>query len=105
MKYMVLAIMLMATIMAKFLSASFRSGRSFVPIPNPSPRIGPIRGEINIAPIMTGIELRFNPTDAMTMAQVRMKTFWPLKKMPFLMEMLADSMSIWSLILTKSFNC
>ena len=76
---MVLAIILIATIIPKFFKASFSRGKSLVPKPRPRPRIGPIRGEMSIAPIITGMEFRFKPTDAIIMAQARMKTFWPLK--------------------------
>ena len=43
----------------------FRVTKSFVAMEKPSPRIGPKSGEINIAPITTGVELAFKPTDAM----------------------------------------
>ena len=71
--------MLMTTITAKFLSASFTSTVSLVPRPRPNPRIGPITGEMSMAPMMTGMELRLRPTEAMMMAQARMKTLGPRK--------------------------
>ena len=35
----------------------------------PIPSIGPISGEINIAPMTTAVELAFNPIEAMKMEQ------------------------------------
>ena len=52
---------------------------SLVPRPKANPRMGPITGEISMAPIITGIELTFKPTEAIIMAHARMKTFGPLK--------------------------
>ena len=40
--------------------------------PRVAPKIGPISGETSMAPMITGIELTFSPTDAMTMANARM---------------------------------
>ena len=71
--------MLISTITMKFLSDSLTRVVSLVPRPRPNPRIGPITGEMSIAPMMTGMELRLRPTDAMTIAQARMKTLGPRK--------------------------
>ena len=91
---------LIPTITKKLVSACFTSFISLVPRPIPKPRIGPIRGEMSIAPMMTGMELRLSPTDAMIIAQARMKTLAPRKCMFFLMLSLADSTSKSSDILT-----
>ena len=77
--------MLIPTIMAKFLAAFLSSSISLVPNPRPKPTIGPITGEMSIAPMITGIELTFKPTEAMRIAQARMMTFGPRKAMLFLM--------------------
>jgi hypothetical protein len=53
--------------------------------------MGPITGEINMAPMMTGMELTFKPTEAMMIAQARMNTLVPLKAMFFRMEVVAFS--------------
>ena len=58
--------------------------------------VGPITGEMSIAPIMTGIELTFNPTEAMKMAQARMMTFGPRKAIFFLMAAAAFARSMSS---------
>ena len=95
----------MMTITAKFFSESLMREVSLVPRPRPKPRIGPISGDMSIAPIITGIELRFKPTEAMIMAQARMKTFGPLKGTLFLMAMFAAPRSICSDMLTRLLNC
>ena len=40
---------------------------SLIPTPKPNPMIGPMSGEINIAPITTAVESTFNPMLAITM--------------------------------------
>ena len=77
--------MLLATITRKFLAEFLSRSVSLVPSPRPNPMVGPITGEMSIAPMMTGIELTFKPTEAMMMAQARMMTFGPRKEMFFLM--------------------
>ena len=93
--------MLITTITAKFLSASLTRTVSLVPRPRPKPRIGPISGEMSIAPMITGMELRLRPTEAMTIAQARMNTLGPRKSM--LPRMLAEAActSTWSRIFTR----
>ena len=67
------------TITIRFLRELRISWVSLVPRPRPNPMIGPISGEISIAPMMTGMELTFRPTDAMMMAVPRIQTFGPRK--------------------------
>ena len=55
-----------------------RVSKSLIAIDKPKPKIGPIRGEISIAPITTGIELAFKPTDATNIEQIRIQAFGPL---------------------------
>ena len=83
--------MLMPTITPKFFNEFFTKSVSSVPRPKPKPRMGPITGETNMAPMMTGMELTFKPTEAMMMAQARMNTFVPLKAMFLRMLVLAFS--------------
>ena len=71
--------MLMTTITAKFRRESLTRVSSCTPRPKPNPRMGDITGEMSIAPMMTGMELTFRPTDAMMIAQMRIMTFGPLK--------------------------
>ena len=51
---------------------------SFIAIDKPTPKIGPIKGEINIAPITTGIELVFSPIEATKIEQIRIQAVAPL---------------------------
>ena len=39
--------------------------------------MGPIKGEINMAPMMTAVELTLRPMDAMTMLKTRIHTLKP----------------------------
>src|SRR5690606_13675515 len=51
----------------------------YVPSAKPAPRMGPISGEISIAPVITAVELRFRPTEAISIAQASTHTFAPRK--------------------------
>ena len=82
---------LMTTITLKFFNDSFTKRLSSVPRPNPKPKIGPITGETNMAPMMTGMELTFKPTEAIIMAHAKIKTLVPRKAMFLRMEVLAFS--------------
>jgi hypothetical protein len=44
---------------------------SFVANENPSPKIGPISGEISMAPMTTAVELAFSPIEAMNMELIK----------------------------------
>lgn len=44
-----------------------------MPKANPAPIIGPIRGEINIAPIITAVEFTFSPIEATIIAQAKIQ--------------------------------
>ena len=59
----------MPTITPKLINDVINVLKSFVPMASPIPRIGPINGEINMAPIMTAVESLFNPIQATTMEQ------------------------------------
>ena len=52
----------------------------------PIPLIGPIRGDINIAPIMTAGELFIKPIDATTIEQIKIQTLIPENTMSFFMS-------------------
>ena len=43
--------------------------------------IGPINGEINIAPIITAVELTLSPIEAITMAHAKIHRLEPLNDM------------------------
>src|SRR5690606_26322395 len=53
--------------------------KSYVAKLYPIPSMGPINGEINIAPIMTAVELTLRPTQAIRMAKINIQRFVPLK--------------------------
>lgn len=59
------------TITAKFLTDLLRVSTSLIAKDNPIPKIGPINGEISIAPITTAVELAFKPTEAIKMNQIK----------------------------------
>ena len=95
-KYRNEATRLISIITSMFLRDDLSRPVSFIPSPSPIPKIGPRRGEISIAPMMTGIEFTFRPTDAMMMENTRIHTFGPLKYILFLMAFSAWNVSICS---------
>ena len=56
--------------------------RSAVPIAKPIPMIGPISGEMSIAPIMTAVELTLSPKEATKIARISIHKGAPLKFTP-----------------------
>ncbi len=89
---------LMSTMMMRFFNAARRRSKSWVPRERPMPMIGPMSGEMSMAPMMTAVELTFRPTEAMTMENARIQTFGPWNQMEFLIRSAASSVSMWSLI-------
>src|SRR5690606_33824829 len=61
------------TIIPKLINALRSVKISLMANANPIPKIGPISGEINIAPITTAVELAFNPMDATKMEQIKIQ--------------------------------
>ena len=59
---------------------------TLIAIDKPNPKIGPIRGEISIAPITTGIEFAFKPTDATNIEHIKIQAVGPLIEISFLIE-------------------
>ena len=49
------------------------------------PFMGPIRGDMSMAPMITAVELTLSPTDAMMMANIRIQRLVPLKTISFSM--------------------
>ena len=80
-KYSVEVTKLMATMIRKLRNDRLSNSSSNVPMESPTPKMGPIIGEINMAPIITGIELTFSPTEAITIATNKMYMFGPRKGM------------------------
>ena len=66
---------------AKLIKDFLRVSISLIAIESPIPSIGPISGDINIAPMTTAVELAFNPTDATKIEQIKIQAVAPLKGM------------------------
>ena len=56
----------------KLLNYLFSKVKSFVPTDKPIPKMGPIKGEINIAPITTAVLFTFNPIEAIKIEHINM---------------------------------
>ena len=93
-KNIVEAIILMPVIRNRLVKDFLSSAVSLIPNARPTPIIGPISGEISIAPIITGMELTLSPTLAITMAMARIHTLGPLKATFETMADCAEAMSI-----------
>ena len=55
-----------------------------MPTAKPIPLIGPIKGEMSMAPIITAVELTFKPNEAMKTAKISTQRFAPWKVTPLL---------------------
>ena len=64
---------------------------------SPTPRIGPISGEISIAPITTAVESAFNPIEATKIEHISIQAVAPLKGTSALMAEIVASRSVSSL--------
>ena len=95
-KYKVEKMRLIPTMMPQLINDLRNRSLSVMPIAKPIPRMGPISGEISMAPMMTAVELTFSPTEAMMMAQAKIQTVGPLKSAAFLTEEIVVSMSVSS---------
>ena len=56
--------------------------RSAIPIAKPIPMIGPISGEMSMAPIMTAVELTLSPKEATKIARISIHKGAPWKATP-----------------------
>tara|TARA_B100000963_G_scaffold143723_2_gene125215 strand:+ start:2309 stop:2707 length:399 start_codon:yes stop_codon:yes gene_type:complete len=81
------------TITRKFVKEFLSVDKSFVAMENPSPRIGPNKGEINIAPITTGVEFALRPTDAIKMEQISIQAVVPFIEISALIEFAVEFLS------------
>src|SRR5690606_10067392 len=90
------------TITKKFLTDLFNVSISLMPKAIPIPKMGPMRGEINIAPITTAVEFALSPTEAIKIEQTKIQAVWFLKGMsPFISSIVA-SLSVFFLISRRS---
>ena len=60
-----------------------------MPMANPMPMMGPIKGEMSMAPMMTAVELTLSPKEAIKMAKINTHKLVPRKVTPLL---------IWSMV-------
>ena len=73
-----------------FLSVSI----SFVAMENPSPKIGPINGEISMAPITTAVESALRPTEHTKIEQTKIHAVAPLIEISAFIAEIVDSRSV-----------
>ena len=72
------------TITNKLIKDLFSVSISLIANDIPTPKIGPISGEINMAPITTAVELTFKPMEATKMAKINIQAVAPFKLISFL---------------------
>jgi hypothetical protein len=75
-----------------------------MPIDNPTPLMGPISGEMSMAPIITAVELTLSPTEQMITAKNKIQTLAPLNSTSFFMEAMVDSIFVSSCKLVSVFK-
>ncbi len=56
--------------------------KSWVAMPRPMPMIGPMSGEISMAPIITATLSVLRPSEAMNMAKINVSSWLPLNETP-----------------------
>ena len=70
-------------ISAKLRSDFFSRSKSLMPSESPTPMIGPMIGEMSIAPMITAAELTFRPSEATIAAKISTQRFTPRNSTPF----------------------
>ena len=104
-KYKVDVVKAIMVAIARFLNPFLRSEKSFIPAPYPIPMIGPISGEISMAPIMTAVEFTFRPMEAMKIANISTQRFAPLiSTSPLIRSSMTESSALFSKRLSRSFK-
>ncbi len=61
----------------------FSRSKSLMPSEKPTPIMGPMMGDMSMAPIITAAELTFRPSDAIIVAKISTHRFTPRKTTPF----------------------
>ena len=61
------------TMTPKLIRELLKVSISFIPIESPIPKIGPIKGDISMAPITTAGELVFKPIEAIRIEKIRIQ--------------------------------
>ena len=69
----------MVTITRRFFPDDLMSCISLMPRPRPTPKMGPMSGDMSMAPMITGMELTLRPTEAMMMAMAKIHALGPRK--------------------------
>ena len=92
---------LMSVATAKLRQAFLKSSMSLMPMASPIPMIGPMSGDISMAPMMTAVELTFRPNDAMKMAKMSTHRLAPRKLTPWLICSITCTRSSMSGIMLK----
>ena len=87
---------LATTIIPKFFKEVISALKSLEESAYPIPRIGPMSGEISIAPMMTAVELLINPMEATIMEQIKIQILMALKDISFLISTMVFSLSTTS---------
>ena len=82
---------------AKFINDFLSVSISLIAIDNPIPKIGPINGEINMAPITTAVESALRPIDATKIEQTKIQAVAPLNEISAFMAVIVASLSVSSL--------
>ena len=86
MKYAVAVIMDVQAMNPKLRSDFFSRSKSFIPSESPMPMIGPMSGEMSIAPMITAVEFTFSPREATSVAKIRIHRLVPRNITPRLMH-------------------
>ena len=88
--------------MPKFLNERLSSLTSFVPAERPIPIMGPIRGEISIAPIITAVEFTLSPIEAINIEQIKIQILGPLKTILLVTSLIVPSKLVPSRMLNRA---
>ena len=83
-------------IIPKFLREVMSALKSLEESAYPIPLIGPINGEISIAPMMTAVELLISPIEATMIEQIKIQILMALKEISFLISTMVFSLSTTS---------
>ena len=82
---------LSTNIVPKLISDFFSVSISFVAMERPTPKMGPIKGDISMAPITTAVELAFSPTEHTKIEQIKIHAVAPLIEISaFIAEIVAS---------------
>ena len=78
-------------ISARLRSDFLSSSKSLMPSARPTPMIGPMIGEMSIAPMITAAELTFRPSEAIIVAKISTQRLTPRNSTPFETEATTSS--------------